>query len=104
MRIDWAAGFFLITGHIELGFIIKDINFISKRCFAVLRVLVEFFKFIFVVLVAFDEDLISSFELLTYFLEYFPAFLFRLEIDHVFGEASSGEFEFNFKPLNFFIL
>jgi hypothetical protein len=49
MRIDWAAGFFFIAGHVELGLIIEDINFISKRCFAVLRVLVEFFEFIFVV-------------------------------------------------------
>jgi hypothetical protein len=104
MRIDWATGFFFIAGHVELGFIIKDINFISKRCFAVLWVLLEFFKFILVALIAFDKNLISSFELLTYFFEYFPAFLFRLEIDHVFGEASSGELKFNFKPLNFFIL
>jgi len=104
MRIDWATGFFFIAGHVELGFIIKDINFISKRRFAVLRVLLEFFKFIFVAFIAFDKNLISSFELLTYFFEYLPAFLFRLEIDHVFGKASSGELKFNFKPLNFFIL
>lgn len=49
MMIDWAAGFFFIAGDVELGLIIEDINFISKRWFAVLRVLVEFFEFIFVV-------------------------------------------------------
>ena len=61
----------------------------------------HFVYFFLVVLVALQEKLVSGLEVFANPLQNLSPLLFGFEIDHVFGQASSSEFQLNLKSLNF---